>query len=179
MEEKKNMLFQSAMFYGMFLGAFQVTKYIFFIIGTFFPILSSVSIILAPLTVVFAYFFTKVYKVIVGGKIRFGQAWKFCILLFFFSALIESLPQYIFYQYIATPEYMKTLIEDASILADAMKLGGQMKEEISARLASLTPIHLTFHGIATNVIYGIIFSVPIAAILCRKKLSSDYTNLYK
>ena len=127
MEEKRNMLFKSAMFYGMLLGAFQVTKYMFFIIGTFFPVLSSVSIILAPLTVVLAYFFTKVYKVIVGGKIRFGHAWRFGVLLYFFAALIESLPQYIFYQYIATPEYMNTLIEQASILADTMKIGGQMK----------------------------------------------------
>ncbi|MDR2498805.1 MAG: DUF4199 domain-containing protein [Tannerellaceae bacterium] len=179
MEEKRNSLLKSAMFYGLLLGAFQVIKYMFFIIGTFFPTFSSVSIILAPLTVVFAYFFTKVYKVIVGGKIRFGHAWRFGVLLFFFAALIESLPQYIFYQYIATPEYMSALIDEALKLADSMMIGGQMKEELSAQLAALTPIHLTFQGIATNVIYGIIFSVPIAAILCRKTLSNDYMDLYK
>ena len=174
MEEKRDLLFKSAMFYGLLLGAFWVVKYMFFIIGTIYPVLDSVSVILAPLTVVLAYLFTKVYKVILGGKIRFGQAWKFGVLLFFFASLIESLPQYVFYRYIATPDYMNALVEQAAVLADAMKLGGQMKEEITAQFASMTPIRLTFQGIVTNVIYGILFSVPIAAILCRSVIPPDY-----
>ncbi|MDR2534078.1 MAG: DUF4199 domain-containing protein [Tannerellaceae bacterium] len=174
MEGKKDLLLKSAMFYGLLLGAFWIVKYMFFIIGTFYPILDSVSVILAPLTVVLAYLFTKVYKVILGGRIGFGQAWKFGVLLFFFASLLESLPQYVFYRYIATPEYMSALVEQASALVDSMKLGAQMKSEITSQLASMTPIRLTFQGIATNVIYGILFSIPIAAILCRTIIPADY-----
>ena len=167
------------MFYGLLLGGFWVVKYIFFILGTLLPAVDFISIVLTPVTLLLAYLFTKVYKIILGGKVSFSSAWSFGVLLFFFASLIEALPQYVFFSYIASPEYMAGLTEQATLLVEKMGLVMSMEDEVINQIANLSPIQLTFQGIFANVFYGIILSIPVAALLCRGAIPPEYMNSSK
>ncbi|MDR1258271.1 MAG: DUF4199 domain-containing protein [Tannerellaceae bacterium] len=171
--DNKELLLKSAMFYGLLLGIFWVVKYLFFIWGATNPSISVVYWVLTPITIVFAYIFTKVYKIQIGGCIRFSHAWQFGILLYFFAALIVSLLHYVFYRYLAPPDY----------LANAVGMAMDMIRDINPEMAEtmpetpvFTPIRMTIQGILNNVLYGILFSLPIAAILCRNREDMVYNQ---
>ncbi|MDR0750426.1 MAG: DUF4199 domain-containing protein [Tannerellaceae bacterium] len=166
MEENKSLLMKSAMFYGLLLGVFWAVKYVFFILGVTTPSMQVVYWALTPLTLLFAYLFTNTYKFLIGGKIRFFHAWQFGILLYFFAALIISLGHYVFYQYIASPDFISSSINRAISLMKDLDLNMQMKEAID-EITAPTPIQMAIQGIFNNVFYGIILSIPVAALLCR------------
>jgi hypothetical protein len=153
------------MFYGLLLGIFWVIKYIFFIWSVTHPAMGVVYWTLTPLTLVFAYLFTKVYKIMIGGIIGFFHAWQFGVLLYFFAALIVSLLHYVFYRYLAPADYIANVME---VAVNMVKEINPQAEEALNQMPVLTPIRLTLQEILTNVFYGIILSAPIAALLCRK-----------
>jgi hypothetical protein len=166
--ENKGLLLKSAMFYGLLLGIFWVIKYTFFILGTTHPAMGVVYWILSSLTIVFAYLFTKVYKILIGGRIGFFHAWQFGVLLYFFAALIVSLLHYVFYRYLAPAGYIANMID---LAVEMVKEINPQAEEALAQMPAFTPIRLTFQGILNNVFYGIILSLPIATLLCRKQIT--------
>ncbi|MDR0995948.1 MAG: DUF4199 domain-containing protein [Tannerella sp.] len=172
-ENNRDQLMRAAMFYGLLLGGFWVLKYLFFVAGVFYPVFSTVYALLSPLTLVVAYLFTKVYKILLGGKIRFVQAWQFGVLIYFFGGLIESLPQYVFFRYIAPADYIQSLITQFSAtlkqISEAMNqanMQAQMEDSLQ-RMNLFSPINLTLENLGNTVLYGIILSLPVAAILCR------------
>jgi hypothetical protein len=166
--ENKGLLLSSTMFYGLLLGAFWVMKYIFFIVGITYPGLHLIYFLLTTLTLVFAYVFTKVYKIMVGGKIGFFQAWRFGVLLYFFAALIVSLAHYVFYRYLAPSDYIDKMLEAA---VEMVRNVTPQAEDALSRMPAMTPIRLTVQEIFVNVLYGVVLSVPVAALLCRKRIT--------
>ncbi|MDR1937106.1 MAG: DUF4199 domain-containing protein [Tannerellaceae bacterium] len=166
--ENKGLLLKSAMFYGLLLGTFWIIKYIFFILGTTHPAMGFVYWILTSLTIVFAYIFTKVYKILIGGRIGFFHAWQFGILLYFFAALIVSLLHYVFFRHLAPPDYVANMIDAA---VNMIKEINPQAEEALNGMPAFTPIRLTLQGILNNVFYGIILSLPVATLLCRGRIT--------
>jgi hypothetical protein len=166
--ENKDQLFKSAMFYGLLLGIFWIIKYVFFIFGITHPTMGVVYWILTSLTIIFAYVFTKVYKILIGGMIGFFHAWQFGILLYFFASLIVSLMHYVFYRYLASPDYINNLM---AVAVNIVKEINPQAEETLNQMPVLTPIRLTLQEILANVFYGIILSMPIATLLCRKRIT--------
>jgi hypothetical protein len=165
----KRFLLERAMFYGLFLGVFWLIKYIFFMLATIYPVLIGLYWILTSLTLLFAFAFTKIYKIVIGGRIGFFHAWQFGILLYFFAALVVSLMHFVFYKYLAPAGYITQVAESATVMLEGMNMGPQVKDAI--RQMELTPIRLAIQGILNNVFYGIILSIPIAALLCRTRIS--------
>ncbi|MDR1500710.1 MAG: DUF4199 domain-containing protein [Tannerellaceae bacterium] len=164
--DNREHLLRSAMFYGLMLGGFWLVKYAFFMIGIFYPLLYVVYLILTPLTLVFAYIFGRVYKILAGGEVGFFHAWQFGVLLYFFAALIVSLLHYVFYMYVAPESFLTDAFDATSKMI--INLSPQARDAID-NMPAITPIRMTIHGILNNIIYGIIFSIPVAAITCRKK----------
>ncbi|MDR1200559.1 MAG: DUF4199 domain-containing protein [Tannerellaceae bacterium] len=175
MKENKSLLMKSAMFYGLLLGISWAIKYVFFILGVTIPSMQIVYWILTPLTLLFAYIFTNTYKFLIGGKISFFHAWQFGVLLYFFAALIISLGHYIFYQYIASPDFISSSVNQAISLMKDMDLNMQIKEAID-QITVPTPIQMTIQGIFNNVFYGTILSIPVAALLCRNNSTGLIIN---
>lgn len=160
------MLLNSAMFYGLLLGVFWVVKYVFFIWGTTYPAMGVVYWVLSSLTIAFAYVFTKVYKILIGGRIGFFHAWQFGVLLYFFASLVVSLMHYIFFRYLAPSGYIADMMDIAvNILRE---ISPQAEETI--KQTPVTPIQLAIQGIFNNVFYGVILSLPVATLLCRKHM---------
>lgn len=165
MSENRSILLKSAMSYGVPFGLFWCFKYIFFILGVTSNLFSIIYITLTLFVPFLALFFTWRYKMDIGGKIGFRHAWSFGILLYFFAALIVALLHYIFYRYMAPPEYLANSAQQAIEMLKSAHADTAMIEAVENM--KITPIHTTIQGILNNVFYGIIFSVPVAYLAKR------------
>ena len=162
---KNNSLIQSAMRYGFPLGMFWVFKYLFYMGSLKFPYLVSIYWGLSLVVPYVAYLLTKRYKNDLGGSIGFFRAWQFGIFLYFFAALIVSVMHYVFYRFVAPPDFVKSAIDQT--LESLTQLHADSKVIQSVKALDFSPIHMALQGILNNVFYCIVFSIPVAALLCR------------
>ena len=128
------------------------------------PLLSSLYWGMTIMVPYIAYRFTKRYREQLGGQIGFFHAWQFGILLYFFAALIVSLAHYGFYRYIS---------EAVNLLKNS-QIDNQLIQSLQE--VRITPIQMAIQGIFNNLFYGIIFSIPVAALLCRNNTSGRITD---
>ena len=167
MEKKNNLLFPAAMSYGLVMGIYWVVKYIFNMFSPYYPSLIVVYWGMSLLVPYIGYVLTKRYRDDLGGSISFSQAWRFGVLLYFFAALIVSVMHYIFYRFVAPPDYMANAVSQTIESLKQMQVESQVIQSIET--LNFSPIHLALQGILNNILYGIIFSIPVAGLLCRKK----------
>ncbi len=168
MEERKDILLKSAMAYGLAMGIFWVIKYLFFMYGGSGSWMNSFYMGLTFMVPYVAYKQTKQYKKDIGGKIGFFHAWQFGILVYFFAAMIVSLEHYVFYRYVAPPDFIANSLNQ---MVDVLKESQQLSSEVKEAMGDIhfTPIQMAIQGIFNNVFYGILFSIPVAALVCRNK----------
>lgn len=168
MEENKGLLLKCAMSYGLAMGIYWVIKYLFLIFGYSIP---SLIFIYESLAVPFiAYYLTKRYRQDIGGSISFFHAWRFGIMLYFFAALIVSIEHFIFFQFIAPPDFLSNTITQAIVALKNAGFNSEVIETISR--TNFTPIHMAIQQIFNNIFYGIILSIPVAALVCRGRTAS-------
>lgn len=165
MENKNNTLMGAAMAYGVSLGVFWVIKYLFYMFSLNFPFLVFIYWGMSLMVPYFAYVLTKRYRTDLGGSISFAHAWLFGILLYFFAAVIVSLMHYVFYRYVAPPDFVKTTVEQTIASLQEVQVDQRVIDTIKS--LNITPIQLALQGILNNLFYGVIFSIPVAAIVCR------------
>ena len=168
MEENKNLLLKGAMTYGLAMGIYWVVKYIFFIFSVSVPSLSLVYWLLTLAVPFIAYYMTKRYRHDIGGRIRFGT------MLYFFAALIVSLEYFVFYQFIAPPDFVANAIGQLTTVLKDSQVSSEMIDSLSK--IRISPIHMAIQGIFNNVFYGIILSIPVAALLCRNNSTGSITE---
>ena len=138
------------------------------------PLLSSLYWGLTIMVPYIAYHLTKRYRAQLGRKIGFFHAWQFGILLYFFAALIVSLAHYGFYRYIAPDDFLTNSISEAVNLLQNSQIDNQLIQSLQE--VRITPIQMAIQGIFNNLFYGIIFSIPVAALLCRNNSSGRITD---
>lgn len=169
MNDQKNILLQNTMKYGLVLGIFWAIKYVFLILGPSIPVLNVIYLILTIFVPFVAYYLTKKYRdEVLGGEISFFHAWRFGIMLYFFAALVVSLEHFVFYQYIAPSDFISSTFTQLISVMKQSEIDTSVIESFS-KMEVPKPIHMTVQGIFNNIFYGIIFSIPVAAILCRDK----------
>lgn len=117
-------------------------------------------------------YYTKRYRdTLFDGKITFGQAFTFGVLLVVFSSVISALYSYILNKYI-DPEYMQrvmTMIQDKTyqLLANS----GLSQDQIDSQMASLesreipSPMETLISSLQGGVIGGAIMSLISSAIV--------------
>lgn len=174
MEENKNLLLKGAMTYGLAMGIYWVVKYIFFIFSVSVPSLGLVYWLLTLAVPFIAYYMTKRYQHDIGGRISFFHAWRFGTMLYFFAALIVSLEYFVFYQFIAPPDFLANAIGQLTTVLKDSQVNSEMIESLSK--IRISPIHMAIQGIFNNVFYGIILSIPVAALLCRNNSTGSITE---
>lgn len=121
-----------------------------------------------------AYYMTKRYRQDIGGKISFFHAWRFGTMLYFFAALIVSLEYFVFYQFIAPPDFVANAIGQLSGVLKENQVNTEVIDSLGKM--RISPIHMAIQGIFNNVFYGIILSIPVAAILCRNNTTGSITE---
>ena len=166
MTEKNNALLPASMSNGLAMGAYWVVKYVFNMFSLSLPLLAVVYWLLSLLVPYVGYVLTKRYKADLGGQITFGQAWRFGVLVYFFAALIVSVMHYVFYRYVAPPDYVANAVGQALATLQEMQASPETMRAIASM--SFSPIQMALQGILNNILYGIIFSLPVAALVCRK-----------
>ena len=174
MEENKNLLLKGAMTYGLAMGIYWVVKYIFFIFSVSVPSLSLVYWLLTLAVPFIAHYMTKRYRHDIGGRISFFHAWRFGTMLYFFAALIVSLEYFVFYQFIAPPDFVANAIGQLTTVLKDSQVSSEMIDSLSK--IRISPIHMAIQGIFNNVFYGIILSIPVAALLCRNNSTGSITE---
>jgi hypothetical protein len=155
-----SMLMKYSSTYGFYFGLYWVFKYIFLILGYKIPSLFLVYYALSIAVPFIAYSLTKRYRSDIGGGISFSHAWRFGTMLYFFAALIVSVPQFIFYRFLVPENFLSDSMLEIVKLLEEMKLDEQILESI--REINITPIHLVIQGIFNNIFYGLILSIPVA-----------------
>jgi len=175
MTENKSLLMKSAMTYGLSMGIYWIIKYIFFIFGFSIPVLSFIYWAFTLAVPFIAYYLTRRYKKDIGGQIGFFHAWQFGVLLYFFAAVIVALIHYIFYQYIAPPDLLSNSV---SQIVDMLKSSGVESGTVIDTFSQLkiSPIQMAIQGIFNNVFYGVILSIPVAALLCQNNSTGSITE---
>jgi hypothetical protein len=88
-------------------------------------------------------------------------------MLYFFAALVVSVEHYVFYQYIAPPDFLSNMMNQAVAALQEAKMDSEVINSINQ--TNFTPIHMTIQGIFNNIFYGIILSIPVATLVSRKK----------
>ncbi|WP_293740212.1 DUF4199 domain-containing protein [uncultured Parabacteroides sp.] len=174
MEENKGLLLKCAMSYGLAMGIYWVIKYLFLIFGYSIPALIYIYEVLSIAVPFIAYYLTKRYRQDIGGSISFFHAWRFGIMLYFFAALIVSIEHFIFFQFIAPPDFLSNTMTQAIIALKNANFNSEVIEAI--KQTNFTPIHLAIQQIFNNIFYGIILSIPVAALVCRSRTASPVSE---
>lgn len=167
MEENKGLLLKCAMSYGLALGIYWVIKYLFLIFGYSVPSLIYMYEVMSVAVPFIAYYLTKRYRQDIGGNISFFHAWRFGIMLYFFAALIVSIEHYIFFEFIAPADFLSNTINQATVFLKNLNASNEVIDSLSK--TNFTPVHMAIQGIFNNIFYGIILSIPVAALVARKK----------
>jgi uncharacterized membrane protein (DUF485 family) len=125
-------------------------------------------------------FFTKKYRdTLFDGKITFGQAFSFGVMLVIFSSVITALYSYIQNRFI-DPEYMHrimTMIQDKTY--QMMANSGVSQDQIDAQMAKFeergipTPIETLVSSLESGLIGGAIMSLISSAIVKKNVKGED------
>ncbi|MCI7358146.1 MAG: DUF4199 domain-containing protein [Parabacteroides sp.] len=167
MENKNSGLMSAAMSYGFSLGIFWIVKYIFYMFSMRFSYLVVIYWGMSLVVPYLAYLLTKRYREDLGGVISFSQAWRFGVLIYLFAAMLVSVMHYVFYRFVAPPDFLSSAVEQTIASLKQMQVDSKIISSIESM--NFSPIHMALQGILNNIFYGIILSLPVAALVCRRK----------
>ncbi|MCI7286188.1 MAG: DUF4199 domain-containing protein [Parabacteroides sp.] len=167
MENKNSGLMSAAMSYGFSLGIFWIVKYIFYMFSMRFSYLVVIYWGMSLVVPYLAYLLTKRYREDLGGVISFSQAWRFGVLIYLFAAMLVSIMHYVFYRFVAPPDFLSSAVEQTIASLKQMQVDSKIISSIESM--NFSPIHMALQGILNNIFYGIILSLPVAALVCRRK----------
>lgn len=157
----------AAMSYGFSLGIFWIVKYIFYMFSMRFSYLVVIYWGMSLVVPYLAYLLTKRYREDLGGVISFSQAWRFGVLIYLFAAMLVSVMHYVFYRFVAPPDFLSSAVEQTITSLKQMQVDSKVISSIESM--NFSPIHMALQGILNNIFYGIILSLPVAALVCRRK----------
>ena len=157
----------AVMSYGFSLGIFWIVKYIFYMFSMRFSYLVVIYWGMSLVVPYLAYLLTKRYREDLGGVISFSQAWRFGVLIYLFAAMLVSVMHYVFYRFVAPPDFLSSAVEQTIASLKQMQVDSKVISSIESM--NFSPIHMALQGILNNIFYGIILSLPVAALVCRRK----------
>lgn len=157
----------AAMSYGFSLGIFWIVKYIFYMFSMRFSYLVVIYWGMSLVVPYLAYLLTKRYREDLGGVISFSQAWRFGVLIYLFAAMLVSVMHYVFYRFVAPPDFLSSAVEQTIASLKQMQVDSKVISSIESM--NFSPIHMALQGILNNIFYGIILSLPVATLVCRRK----------
>lgn len=174
MKDEKKLIFKGTMIYGLAMGLFWAFKYIFFVLGVSYPFFSFVYWTLTFIVPILLLLFIMHFRVHWLDKMSFSRDWGLGVLIYTFAALFVSLAHYIFYRYLAPPNYIADSLNSAIGLIINSGISEEVKETVEA-MPTPTPIQMTLQGIFNNILYGVVVSIPVALITSRIQIINNKT----
>ena len=87
--------------------------------------------------------------------------------IYLFAAMLVSVMHYVFYRFVAPPDFLSSAVEQTIASLKQMQVDSKVISSIESM--NFSPIHMALQGILNNIFYGIILSLPVAALVCRRK----------
>ena len=144
----------AAMSYGFSLGIFWIVKYIFYMFSMRFSYLVVIYWGMSLVVPYLAYLLTKRYREDLGGVISFSQAWRFGVLIYLFAAMLVSVMHYVFYRFVAPPDFLSSAVEQTIASLKQMQVDSKVISSIESM--NFSPIHMALQGILNNIFYCIL-----------------------
>lgn len=163
---RKSDVISQAMYYGLFLGVLETIKFIFSVNGTGNNIFGIAYFLCVLVTPVLAFVFAKRFSQgTILEKVKFGNIYSFTIFLFFFSAMILGVSQYIYMQFI-NPEFLSTTMSKGIDLFKDTEFISDYKEMIETQ-GTPSAIQYIMSNIYMSMLYGAIIGLPVAFIVSK------------
>ncbi len=173
METARINIHEYAMRYGTYMGIYWILKFALFPLGLRYPLLELLFMLLTLGVPVLGYLFARRFRPVMVqamGGFPFFSALSFCVLMYFFAALLTAAGHYVYFAFIdggfLFDEYAK-LLQQAETIPGMEALTGQMDTAL-ATLRGISPIQFTIQLMGQNVFYGMLMSIPTAWAVCRK-----------
>ena len=173
-ENKTISLQEYAMRYGTFLGLYWIFKFIFLPLGVANAACQFLFLLLTMFGPVLGFIYTRRFRnVYCGGYISFFQAFRFTFFMYLFATILVAAAHYIYFRFIDNGYLLNTYIQLLEQLKPQLQAeaGIQADKFIEAfnLIASLSPLQLTFQLITQNLFYGVLFALPTALLLMRRR----------
>lgn len=115
---------------------------------------------------------------ILGGSITFGRAMLYLVMTFFYATLLFALAQFLYFQFLdhgrLVDQYVQVLSQPdyARMASDVYGMDSkQMIAILQNTIGVMRPIDIAFQFLSLNVIFSIIVSVPLAALVQKRRLN--------
>ena len=155
--------------FGLFMGLFWVFKYLFYMFSPQHPFLLGLYWGFTLAVPYILYRMIDIYRLMNIARFNFWCAWMLGIGIYFFAALIVSLVHYYNFRYMMPSDFMASTINEVVKLLEENQADETTIQAM--REIHFTPIQLTLQGILSNTFYGVIVSLPIAAVVHHRSLS--------
>ena len=152
--------------FGLFMGLFWVFKYLFYMFSPQHPFLLGLYWGFTLAVPYILYRMIDIYRLMNIARFNFWRAWMLGIGIYFFAALIVSLAHYYNFRYMMPSDFMASTINEVVKLLEENQADKTIIQAM--REIHFTPIQLTLQGILSNTFYGVIVSLPIAAMVYRR-----------
>ena len=159
-------IFKSAMINGLIMGVLFSVNFLLSISKVTFLILLSYLVI--------SFIVVGIYRMSIrfrdvecGGAIRYGKAFSFIVLTFFFAALISSIVKYVYFQFI-NPTYLDELLNESLKAIQMLKIPID-KASYDQMAKVMKPATFSLQYIWMNVIVGTILGLIMAAFVKKEK----------
>lgn len=185
METQKTNSYKLAMTYGLYFGLISIILSVIIWATNFMEVLGLfgsflLGILQLVLMVFILIYFTKLYRNNeLGGKITYGQAFIFGVLIVVFSTIISSLYSYVFNQFI-DPDYAQrimTMMQDKTY--QWMSGKGLSQDQIDSAMQKFeakgvpSPLETLITSMEFGLIGGAIMSLISSAIVKKNVTSED------
>ena len=158
---------------GAMLGVLWIVSFACFIGEFYNAIFGFASLAIGVGSLVFVVMRLRRFRDVVrDGEMSFRRGYAYCIYVFFYAALLMAAAQFVYFRFIdhgfmleqyskvmSQPEF-KTMLQVYGVRADEMQLAMD-------NLAALKPIEIALQFLTTNIILGVIISLPIAVMMKR------------
>lgn len=159
---------------GAIVGGLWILSFAMFIGEFYNPLFGFASLFTGVFSLVFAAMRLRRYRDTgLDGIISFRRAMLYSMLTYFYAALLMAAAQFIYFQFIDhgfmlsqyaeitnTPEF-KTMLSAYGMKPEDMKLAMD-------NIAALRPIDIALQFLSTNIILGLVISLPISVMMKSK-----------
>lgn len=157
---------------GALVGVFWIISFACFIGEFTNPVLGLVSLITGVSSLVFATLRLRKFRDnILGGVISFRRALCYSFFTYFYASLLMAVAQFVYFQFIDNGFLISqytAIMADAGIAGMMQKAYGITPDDMKLAmdtLATLRPIEVALQFLTTNIIIGMMVSLPTAAII--------------
>lgn len=156
---------------GAMVGGLWILSFACFVGEFHNPVLGMVSLLTGVFSIIFAAIRLRLFRDnVLDGRISYRRAFGYSLLTYAYASLLMAAAQYIYFQFIDHGFLISRYMEMTSTeeFKTAMGLYGIKQADMAAALETLSklrPIDIAMQFITTNIILGVIISLPVAAIM--------------